>query len=99
LNGSSKEAVKEWDYQLQIFFNVFNGSPLATERNMWARLVDIYIKFAGMHADHCTKEKRICSYEREKKAATEQILGESELWIVFEGPVSRLEKDRDWTGP
>jgi len=77
LDGSSEEAVKEWDYQLQNFFNVFNGSPLATERNMWARLVDIYIKFAGMHADHCTKEKKNFVLMKEKKiAATEQILGE-----------------------
>jgi hypothetical protein len=84
LDGSSEEAVKEWDYQLQNFFNVFNGSPLATERNMWARLVDLYIKFAGMHADHCTKEKKNFVLMKEKKiAATEQIyLERSELWMT-----------------
>ena len=88
LDGSSKEAVKEWDYQLQIFFNVFNGSPLATERNMWARLVDIYIKFAGMHADHCTKEKKNFVLMKEKKiAATEQILGEKR---IVDDPVDQL---------
>jgi hypothetical protein len=88
LDGSSEEAVKEWDYQLQIFFNVFNGSPLATERNMWARLVDIYIKFAGMHADHCTKEKKNFVLMKEKKiAATEQILGENR---IVDDPVDQL---------
>jgi hypothetical protein len=88
LDGSSEEAVKEWDYQLQNFFNVFNGSPLATERNMWARLVDIYIKFAGMHADHCTKEKKNFVLMKEKKiAATEQILGENQ---IVDDPVDQL---------
>jgi len=88
LDGSSEEAVKEWDYQLQNFFNVFNGSPLATERNMWARLVDIYIKFAGMHADHCTKEKKNFVLMKEKKiAATEQILGEKR---IVDDPVDQL---------
>lgn len=88
LDGSSEEAVKEWDYQLQKNFNVFNGSPLATERNMWARLVDIYIKFAGMHADHCTKEKKNFVLMKEKKiAATEQILGEKR---IVDDPVDQL---------
>jgi len=88
LDGSSEEAVKEWDYQLQKIFNVFNGSPLATERNMWARLVDIYIKFAGMHADHCTKEKKNFVLMKEKKiAATEQILGEKR---IVDDPVDQL---------
>ena len=72
LDGSSEEAVKEWDYQLQNFFNVFNGSLLAKEKNMWARLIDLYIKLAGMHADHCTKEKKNFVLMKEKKiAATE----------------------------
>ena len=88
LDGSSEEAVKEWDYQLQKIFNVFNGSPLATERNMWARLVDLYIKFAGMHADHCTKEKKNFVLMKEKKiAATEQILGEKR---IVDDPVDQL---------
>jgi len=70
LNGSSKEAVKEWIINCKFFSMSLMESPLATERNMWARLVDIYIKFAGMHADHWYKEKKnFCSYEREKNSS------------------------------
>jgi hypothetical protein len=55
---------------------------------MWARLVDIYIKFAGMHADHCTKEKKNFVLMKEKKiAATEQILGEKR---IVDDPVDQL---------
>ena len=44
---------------------------------MWAHLVELYVKFAGMHADHCAKEKKNFVLMEEKKiAATEQILGE-----------------------
>ena len=88
LDGSSEEAVKEWDYQLQNFFNVFNESPLSKKRNMWARLVELYVKFAGMHADHCAKEKKNFVLMEEKKiAATEQILGEKQ---IMDDPVDQL---------
>jgi hypothetical protein len=88
LDGSSEEAVKEWDYQLQNFFNVFNRSPLAKEKNMWAHLVDLYIKLAGMHADYCTKEKKNFVLMKEKKiAATEQVLGKKR---IMDDPVDQL---------
>ena len=80
IDGSSEEAVKEWDYQLQNFFNIFNESPLAKEKNMFARLVEIYIKFVGMHADHCAKEKKNFDLMGEKKTeATYQVLGEKRI--------------------
>ena len=71
LDGSSEEAIKEWDYQLQNFFNVFNGSPLAKEKNMWACLVDFYVHKIGRHACRSLykREKEFCSYEREKNSS------------------------------
>jgi len=53
---------------------------LAKEKNMFARLVEIYIKFVGMHADHCTKEKKNFDLMGEKKTeATYQVLGKKRI--------------------
>lgn len=80
LDGSSEEAVKDWDYQLQNFFDIFNASPLAKKTNTFARLLEIYHKLAGMHSDHCAMEKKNFVLMGEKKIeATHQILGEKRL--------------------
>ena len=47
---------------------------------MFACLVEIYIKFVGMHADHCAKEKKNFDLMGEKKTeATYQVLGEKRI--------------------
>ena len=80
LDGSSEQAVKDWDNQLQNIFNVFNNSPLAEENNLFARLIEIYTKVVGMHSDHCAKEKKDFEMMKSKKInAVHQYLGEKEI--------------------
>lgn len=39
LDGTSKEAIKDWDTQLQGIVDIFNNSPLAQEQNKFGQLV------------------------------------------------------------
>jgi len=42
--------------------------------------VDILIKLAGIHSDHCAKEKKDAQLmEKQKQEATNQVLGEKAM--------------------
>jgi len=80
LDGSSEQAVNDWDDELQNITDIFNDSPLAQESDNFLRLVEIFVKLSGMSSDHCGKEKKDFKLMGEKKeAAIEQILGEKRI--------------------
>jgi len=77
LDGSSEQAVKDWDDQLQNIFTYFNNSPLAKGKNLFAHLIEVYTKIVGMHSDHCAKEKKDWELMKQKKIhAVHHVLGE-----------------------
>jgi len=80
LDGSSEQAVKDWDDELQNITDIFNDSPLAQESGSVLRLVEIFVRLTGMSSDHCGKEKKDFKLMGEKKtAAVEQVLGEKRI--------------------
>ncbi|KDR70414.1 hypothetical protein GALMADRAFT_214510 [Galerina marginata CBS 339.88] len=80
LDGSSEQAVKDWDDQLENIFTYFNNSPLAEEQNVFARLVETYTRVVGMHSDHCAKEKKDWELMKQKKIhAVHHLLGEKRV--------------------
>lgn len=58
MDGTSEQAVKEWDEHFENILGYFNESPLAKETNSFGSLVTLYTKLTGMHSDHCAKEKK-----------------------------------------
>ena len=80
LDGSSEQAVNDWDDELQNIADIFNNSPLALESDNFLRLVEIFVKLSGMSSDHCGKEKKDFKLMGNKKtAAIEQVLGEKRI--------------------
>ena len=80
LDGSSEQAVNDWDDELQNIADIFNDSPLAQESDNFLRLVEIFVKLSGMSSDHCGKEKKDFKLMGNKKtAAIEQVLGEKRI--------------------
>lgn len=80
LDGSSEQAMKDWDDQLQNIFTYFDNSPLAEEKNLFARLIETYTKIVGMHSDHCAKEKKDAEFMHQKKIhAVHHTLGEKRI--------------------
>ncbi|KAF8804815.1 hypothetical protein BYT27DRAFT_7234469 [Phlegmacium glaucopus] len=81
LDGSSEQAMRDWDDQLQKIFDIYNDSPLAKEQSSFTCLINVYSKLAGMHADHCAKEKKDY-YElmgKKKTEAVHQVLGKRRI--------------------
>src|SRR6266516_3595592 len=57
-----------------------NESLFKQRTGNFLRVVDIYVKLAGMNSDHCSKEKKDARLmEKKKTAATYQVLGEEEI--------------------
>jgi hypothetical protein len=80
LDGSSEQAIQDWDNQLQKIFDIANKSPFAKTNDTFTRLIETYAKLVGMHSDHCAKEKKDANLMKEKKMdATEQLLGENRI--------------------
>ncbi|KAF8815045.1 hypothetical protein BYT27DRAFT_7316373, partial [Phlegmacium glaucopus] len=80
LDGSSEQAMRDWDDQLQKIFDIYNDSPLAKEQSSFTRLINVYSKLAGMHADHCAKEKKDYDLMGKKKTeAVHQVLGKRRI--------------------
>jgi hypothetical protein len=51
LDGSSEQAVNDWDDELQNIADIFNDSPLARESDNFLQLVEIFVKLSGMSSD------------------------------------------------
>ena len=80
LDGSSEESVKSWKGLLGNIADIYNHSPLGKNADSLLRVVDIFVKLAGMHTDHCAKEKKDARLlEQEKILATYQSLGEDQI--------------------
>ncbi|KAF8804951.1 hypothetical protein BYT27DRAFT_7105812, partial [Phlegmacium glaucopus] len=80
LDGSSEQAMRDWDDQLQKIFDIYSDSPLSKEQSSFTRLINVYSKLAGMHADHCAKEKKDYDLMGKKKTeAVHQVLGKRRI--------------------
>ncbi|KAF8800758.1 hypothetical protein BYT27DRAFT_7235975 [Phlegmacium glaucopus] len=80
LDGSSEQVMRDWDDQLQKIFDIYNDSPLAKEQSSFTCLINVYSKLAGMHADHCAKEKKDYDLMGKKKTeAVHQVLGKRRI--------------------
>ncbi len=80
LDGSSEESVKAWKELLGGISDIYNQSPLGKRTGHLLRVIDIFVKLAGMHSDHCAKEKKDFNLmEKEKTQATYQALGEDDI--------------------
>src|SRR5260370_18442298 len=80
-NGSSKEAIADWQTTITEILDLYNRSPFGKwSGGSLIGLVDILIKLTGMNTDHCAKEKKD-AYEMEelKKWAVNQHLGEEAM--------------------
>ena len=80
LDGSSEQAVNDWNDELQNIADIFNDSPLAQNSDSFLQLVEIFVKLSGMSSDHCGKEKKDFKLMGvQKTAAIEQVLGEQQI--------------------
>src|SRR6266496_3409478 len=80
-DGSSKEAIADWQTTITEILNFYNCSPFGKwSGGSLIGLVDILVKLTGMNTDHCSKEKKD-AYEIEelKKWAVNQCLGEEAM--------------------
>ncbi|KAF8804555.1 hypothetical protein BYT27DRAFT_7259036 [Phlegmacium glaucopus] len=75
-DGSSKEAIADWENILKKIIDLYNESPLGKRSGILLKYVDLLIKLAGMNTDHCSKEKKDARLLEELKAwAVDQHLG------------------------
>ncbi len=80
LDGSSEESVKAWKETLGGVAEIYNKSPLGGRSGNLLHVIDIFVKLAGMHSDHCAKEKKDFQLMgTEKELATYQSLGEGDI--------------------
>ena len=80
LDGTSKESINDWEKTLKAIVELYNRSPFGKRNGNLLRIVDILIKLAGMHSDHCAKEKKDAQLmEKQKQEATNQVLGEKAM--------------------
>ena len=80
VDGTSEQAIKDWDTIFAKIIEIFNNSPLGQCSGTLMQLVDLFVKLLGMHSDHCSKEKKdFKQLQKKKKNAVEQILGENKI--------------------
>ncbi len=64
-DGSSKEAIADWQTTITEILNLYNCSPFGKRSGgSLIGLVDILVKLTGMNTDHCSKEKKDASEMR-----------------------------------
>ena len=79
-DGSSEEAVADWENTLKKIVNIYNESPLGKRSGSLLKFIDLLIKLAGMNTDHCSKEKKDARLLENLKAwAVDQKLGEDRM--------------------
>ena len=57
-DGSSEEAIADWENTIQKIVDLYNNSPLGKRSGGLLKFIDLLIKLAGMNTDHCSKEKK-----------------------------------------
>ncbi|KAF9476975.1 hypothetical protein BDN70DRAFT_811358 [Pholiota conissans] len=79
-DGSSEEAVADWEITLKKIVEIYNDSPLGKRSCGLLSFVNLLIKLMGMNTDHCSKEKKDARMLEELKAwAVDQHLGEEKM--------------------
>ena len=79
-DGSSEEAIADWEKTLKKIVEVYNESPLGKRSGGLLKFIDLLIKLVGMNTDHCSKEKKDAKLLEQLKAwAVKQHLGEEKL--------------------
>ncbi|KAF8804582.1 hypothetical protein BYT27DRAFT_7213745 [Phlegmacium glaucopus] len=79
-DGSSEEAMKNWDKNLKDVIDLYNESPFGKRQGSLLKFVDLLIKLMGIHSDHCAKKKKDARLLEELKAwAVDQSLGEEAM--------------------
>ncbi len=80
LDGTSEQSIKAWKETLSRVAEIYNQSPLQKRTGHLLRVVDIFVKLAGMNTDHCSKEKKDAKLmEKEKTLAIYKTLGEDTI--------------------
>ena len=85
-DGSSEEAVSDWERTIKKIVELYNNSPLGKRSGGLLKFIDLLIKLTGMNTDHCSKEKKdVRLLEALKAWAVDQHLGEEKmLEMTFE---------------
>jgi hypothetical protein len=58
LDGSSEQAMKEWDKCLNSIADLYNRSPFGKINGNFLTVIEILIKLVGLHSDHGAREKK-----------------------------------------
>ena len=79
-DGSSEEAMIDWENTLKKIIDLYNGSPFGKRVGGLVKFIELLIKLVGMNTDHCAKEKKDARLLEELKAwAVDQHLGEEAM--------------------
>ncbi|EDR07527.1 glutamic acid-rich protein [Laccaria bicolor S238N-H82] len=90
-DGSSEEAIADWENTLKKIIDLYNNSPLGKRSGGLLKFFELLIKLAGMSTDHCAKEKKDAGLLETLKAwAVDQHLGEEKMLEMT------LEEVRDY---
>ena len=92
-DGSSEEAIADWENTLKKIINLYNESPLRKRSGSFLKFIDLLIKLVGMNTDHCSKEKKDARLLENLKAwAVDQKLGEDKMLDMPLGEVTEYFK-------
>ena len=79
-DGSSEEAMIDWENTLKKIIDLYNGSPFGKHVEGLVKFSELLIKLVGMNTDHCAKEKKDARLLEELKAwAVDQHLREEAM--------------------
>ena len=57
-DGSSEEAMIDWENTLKKIIDLYNGSPFGKHVGGLVKFIELLIKLVGMNTDHCSKEMK-----------------------------------------
>ena len=92
-DGSSEEAMIDWENTLKKIIDFYNGSPFGKHVEGLVKFIELLIKLVGMNTDHCAKEKKDARLLEELKAwAVDQHLGEEAMLGLSMEEINELFK-------
>ena len=90
-DGSSEEAMIDWENTLKKIIDLYNGSPFGKRVGGLVKFIELLIKLVGMNTDHCSKEKKDARLLEELKAwAVDQHLGEEAMLGLSMAEINEL---------